>query len=110
MITEHFAHRAPVTHSFLLDSRLYFFGISLLSGTFRHICRILSGVKTISGVPVEAERVALDESGLGLGKIPRRWMLVKGKTGGYHSRHSKIHTTFLSSLLTMLSSLFNEMS
>jgi hypothetical protein len=40
---------------------LYFFGIGLLPDTLRHICRISPGVKTIAGVPVEAERVTVEE-------------------------------------------------
>jgi precorrin-2 methylase len=62
MIIEHFARRAPVAYSFILDSLLYFFGICLLLDTLRYICRTLPGVKTIAGVPMEAERVAADEA------------------------------------------------
>jgi hypothetical protein len=43
------------------------------------------------------------ESGLGVGKVPRCWMLVKEETGGYDSRHRKTHTTLISFLLTMIS-------
>jgi hypothetical protein len=55
MITEHFARRAPVTCSFLLDSLLYFLGLGLLPDTLYHICRTLPVVKTIAAVPMEVE-------------------------------------------------------
>jgi hypothetical protein len=61
MITEQLA-RAPVAHRVLLDSFWYFFGLGLLSDALRHIYRTFPGVKSTAGVPMKAERVAIDET------------------------------------------------
>jgi hypothetical protein len=66
------------------------------------------GRNNIVYLRLERERAA--RVGLRVGKVPRRWILVKEETGEYDSRHSKTYTTLISFLLRTFSQLFNEMS
>jgi hypothetical protein len=55
IIANHSERRVLVTDNFLLDSILYFFGIGLRPDIHHHLCWSLTGVKTISGVRMEAQ-------------------------------------------------------
>jgi hypothetical protein len=52
-----FAEKAPVSYRLLLDEIQLLFGLSLRPDTLRHICRTLPGVKSVSGIPMETQRV-----------------------------------------------------
>jgi hypothetical protein len=60
-VQANFAEKTPVSYSLRLDEIQLLYGVSLRVDTLRHICRVLSGVKTVAGIPTEKQRVQVDQ-------------------------------------------------
>jgi hypothetical protein len=85
-----FESRNPITDAELLDLLQTHHDVSLSADTLRHIIRNLEGVKSVIGIPMEAERVSVDpaeieawftELAAEVADVPRDFVLNVDETG-----------------------------
>jgi hypothetical protein len=90
MIEDGYSQRKPVTYFEILDALQYRCRTVISSDTLRHIVRALPGVKTVIGVPMEAERTAVDPAEIDrwfddltreIEGVPRQFILNVDETG-----------------------------
>jgi hypothetical protein len=90
MIEDGYSERKPVTYFEILDALQYRCKTSISSDTLRHIVRTLPGVKTVIGVPMEAERARVDPAEIdhwfddltrAIEGVPRKFIFNVDETG-----------------------------
>jgi hypothetical protein len=90
LITSRFAERKPITYAEIVDLLQYQHNLIITADSLRHIIRDMEGIKSIIGIPMEAERVAVDpteieawfrELAIEVAGIPRAFVLNVDETG-----------------------------
>jgi hypothetical protein len=60
LVNSRFHERKPISYSELLDLLQYDHHFAISADTLRHIVKSMDSIKTVIGIPMEAERVAVD--------------------------------------------------
>jgi hypothetical protein len=60
-VSSYFEVKTPISYRMLVDRIQQHFGISLRPDTLRHICRTVPGVKSVTGINMERERVQCNQ-------------------------------------------------
>jgi hypothetical protein len=89
-VAERFQSNDPLSYSELLDVLQYHFGIVISADTLRHRIRNIESVKSLVGIPTEAERVGVDgatltewyaDLGQRIAGVPRQCVFNVDETG-----------------------------
>jgi hypothetical protein len=90
LVHERFHQQKPITFAELLDTLQYQHSVVVSLDYLRHVIRRLDTVKTVVGIPMESDRVAVDPAVLTewyrslaekIQEVPRRFILNADETG-----------------------------